>query len=960
MSHFPIFTDINNRQILVVGAGNIASRRVSVLKKFGASITVVAPDISEELLNLAKSEKISIIQNVYENIRKSLWSENSFYMALTATGNTTTDMMVKSDAILNSALFNMASDKEQSDFYFPAIAQNNALIAGLISGGSDPSLTHTTAKEVRRVLNEALNMQEETDNHGTELIRVGSRDSALAVIQSNLAIAAMKNVYPQISFELVTMKTTGDKILDRPLDSVGGRGLFVKELDQALYDGRCDLTVHSLKDMPLCPPKELPVLALLERGDCRDVLVLRKGLSELPPNPVIGTSSRRRILQGQMLFPDAEFKGVRGNLNTRLKKLDSGEYDALILAAAGLIRLGFADRISRYFSPEEMIPAAGQGILAIQGRRDVNLPFIKKIHSEKSAILTRAEQSFVSALGGGCSSPTAALATLHVDKVRLRGLYYDEETSEVRTGSIEGDPMDAEKLGKLLADELSLKNRNTKVYLVGAGPGDAGLFTLRGKELLENADTVIYDALAGDAILGWIPEKARKIYVGKRSGRHSVLQNEILKILLEEAKKGGHIVRLKGGDPFVFGRGGEEAEYLRENNIPFEVVPGISSSMAVPSYFGIPVTHRGLSGSFHVITGHRMEGMPDLDFKSLAKAGGTLIFLMAVSNASKICDELLNAGMNPDTPAAFLMDGTLASQRMVMATLKTLPDESKRQNIKPPAIMVIGDVCSLSDSCAWQKYRKLAGKRIVITRPKERSQNLASCLRDAGAEVLELPTIKLVPLWENVFDKIDNLESYDWLILTSPTGAEYFFEFMKMQKKDFRSLSNLHFAVIGDGTAAICVEHGIYPDLIPENFYTSDLGNGMAKRVGKGERVLILRARHGSYELTKALDLAKISYDDVALYDTITPDKTPLSRRIQSLIKDGGIDAVTFTSSSTVRGFLEILEASAEEIAGFTAVCIGKKTEKAAREAGMKTVMADSVSEDGLLQTLLYILKQQC
>lgn len=187
-------------------------------------------------------------------------------------------------------------------------------------------------------------------------IRVGSRDSALAVVQSKMAIAAMQNVCPETGFELITMKTTGDKVLDRPLDAVGGRGLFVKELDQALYEGRCELTVHSLKDMPLCPPEELPVLALLEREDCRDVLVLREGLSELPAHPVIGTSSRRRVLQGQRLFPDAEFKGIRGNLNTRLRKLDSGEYDALILAAAGLIRLGFADRISRYFSVEEMIP----------------------------------------------------------------------------------------------------------------------------------------------------------------------------------------------------------------------------------------------------------------------------------------------------------------------------------------------------------------------------------------------------------------------------------------------------------------------------------------------------------------------------------------------------------------------------------------------------------------------------
>lgn len=802
-------------------------------------------------------------------------------------------------------------------------------------------------------------------------IRVGSRDSALAVVQSKMAIAAMQNVCPETGFELITMKTTGDKVLDRPLDAVGGRGLFVKELDQALYEGRCELTVHSLKDMPLCPPEELPVLALLEREDCRDVLVLREGLSELPAHPVIGTSSRRRVLQGQRLFPDAEFKGIRGNLNTRLRKLDSGEYDALILAAAGLIRLGFADRISRYFSVEEMIPSAGQGILAIQGRRDREIPFVKMVHSEESAVLTRAEQGFVATLGGGCSSPTAASAVLENGKIKLRGLYYKEETGEVRIGSIEGDAEKAAELGRKLAEQLSGKPALSplgKVYLIGSGPGDAGLFTLRGRELLEQADAVVYDALAGDAVLGWIPEHTRKIDVGKRSGRHSKKQEEILEILLEEAKKGGTIVRLKGGDPFVFGRGGEEAEFLKKHQIPFEVVPGISSSLAVPAYFGIPVTHRGLAGSFHVITGHRMEGMPALDFEALARVGGTLIFLMSVANAPRICEGLLNAGMKPETPAAFLMNGTLASQRMIRATLQTLPEEGVRQGVKAPAILVIGEVCALADTCAWREEKPLAGKRIVITRPKERSKKLAEHLRDAGAEVLEFPTIELKPVWkksekadagtadkEKLYELVRNLESYHWLVLTSPAGAQYFFELLNQMQKDFRSLSYLRFAVIGEETASVCREHGIYPDYIPERFYAADLGKGLAKQVKQNERVCILRARHGSPELTQAFEAAGISYMDVTLYDTITPEKSPLAERIRELLKEGAIDAATFTSGSTVQGFLDILQPDKETLNGFTAVCIGEKTEKTASAAGMKAVLAESVSEEGIEQALYHM-----
>ena len=486
--------------------------------------------------------------------------------------------------------------------------------------------------------------------------------------------------------------------------------------------------------------------------------------------------------------------------------------------------------------------------------------------------------------------------------------------------------------------------------------------------LLEQADAVVYDALAGDAVLGWIPEHTRKIDVGKRSGRHSKKQEEILEILLEEAKKGGTIVRLKGGDPFVFGRGGEEAEFLKKHQIPFEVVPGISSSLAVPAYFGIPVTHRGLAGSFHVITGHRMEGMPALDFEALARVGGTLIFLMSVANAPRICEGLLNAGMKPETPAAFLMNGTLASQRMIRATLQTLPEEGVRQGVKAPAILVIGEVCALADTCAWREEKPLAGKRIVITRPKERSQKLAEHLRDAGAEVLEFPTIELKPVWkksekadagtadkEKLYELVRNLESYHWLVLTSPAGAQYLFELLNQMQKDFRSLSHLRFAVIGEGTASVCREHGIYPDYIPERFYAADLGKGLAKQVKQNERVCILRARHGSPELTQAFEAAGISYMDVTLYDTITPEESPLAERIRELLKEGAIDAVTFTSGSTVQGFLDILQPDKETLNGFTAVCIGEKTEKTASAAGMKAVLAESVSEEGIEQALYHM-----
>lgn len=292
------------------------------------------------------------------------------------------------------------------------------------------------------------------------MIRVGSRESLLAVRQSELIMEQICQANPGVRTELVTMKTTGDKILDQALNQIGGKGLFVKELDRALLDGRIDISVHSLKDMPMEIPEKLPVLAWSCREDKRDVLILRKGLSRLPEKPVIGTGSSRRIIQAAKLYPEAEFKGIRGNIHTRLRKLDAGEYDALILAAAGIRRMGLEDRISRFFSVEEMIPAAGQGTLAVQGRGEAMRPFLEKINSRESEIMAEAERSFVRTLDGGCSSPVAACASVEKDTLVLRGLYYNEAEKRAVTGTMRGEIEKAGELGYLLAVKLKTQGKN--------------------------------------------------------------------------------------------------------------------------------------------------------------------------------------------------------------------------------------------------------------------------------------------------------------------------------------------------------------------------------------------------------------------------------------------------------------------------------------------------------------------
>lgn len=288
-------------------------------------------------------------------------------------------------------------------------------------------------------------------------IKIGSRESRLAVRQSEIIIDEIKKADPGVEIALVTMKTTGDMILDQSLELIGGKGLFVKELDHALLEKRCDLTVHSLKDMPMELSWNLPLLAYSKREDPRDVLVLRKGLEKLPVRPVIGTGSRRRTLQAGFLYPAAQFKGIRGNVQTRLAKLDNGEYDALIMAAAGLIRGELTERISRYFSPEEIIPAAGQGIMAIQGRAGEEFSFLPKVNSAESAMMALAERSFVRTLDGGCSSPIAAYARVGEEVITLLGLHYHEETGAYTTGSRTGSIHAPELLGKELALELKQK-----------------------------------------------------------------------------------------------------------------------------------------------------------------------------------------------------------------------------------------------------------------------------------------------------------------------------------------------------------------------------------------------------------------------------------------------------------------------------------------------------------------------
>lgn len=517
-----------------------------------------------------------------------------------------------------------------------------------------------------------------------------------------------------------------------------------------------------------------------------------------------------------------------------------------------------------------------------------------------------------------------------------------------------------------------------KVWLIGAGPGDAGLLTVKGREVLEQAEVVVYDALISLEILCLIPSTAEVINVGKRASNHLVSQQEINQILLKKALEGRRVVRLKGGDPFVFGRGGEELELLAENGIPFEIVPGISSPIAVAAYAGIPVTHRDMVSSLHIVTGHpRKGGESRIDYKALVKTRGTLLFLMGVSVMEEICSNLIEAGMDPQMPAAVLERGTDAKQRRIISTVGNLTADSRNAKIHTPAIIMIGEVCGLADKFHWAEDRKLGTKQILVTRPANRASKMAEKLREQGAHVILLPAVETKPK-EDTSEFVRNIEELikcrkeTWIGFTSPSGVDIFFELLAACRIDLRKLlradSSLKFAVIGSATEKALAHYGIYADLVPKQFYGKDMGDELVRQIKKENNgkldeahraeeaaVYLFRAQKGGNELTKALKEAEIAYKDVGIYDTVFVTDSPWRNRIIQALEDGRIDCVTFTSVSTVESFVEQMGDINYSLV--PALCIGKKTAEAAEQYGMCAVMAEQPTMDSMIEKILKMHK---
>jgi uroporphyrinogen III methyltransferase / synthase len=492
------------------------------------------------------------------------------------------------------------------------------------------------------------------------------------------------------------------------------------------------------------------------------------------------------------------------------------------------------------------------------------------------------------------------------------------------------------------------------VYLVGAGPGDPGLLTVRGREILERADVVVYDRLIGADLLALCRPDAEKIYVGKEANRHALPQDEINALLVERAQAGQSVCRLKGGDPFVFGRGGEEALFCREHGVPFEIVPGVTSAVAAPAYAGIPVTQREVASSFAVVTGHTKDD--DAPPAELPVAD-TLVFLMGVRALPKIVAQLRARGEPSSTPVALVRWGTTTMQQVVTGTLATIEDEVARAALKPPALIVVGDVVNLREQLRWFDNRPLWDRMVIVTRAREQASGLVEGLQSLGARVIQCPTIRVEDLDEytQLDAAISTLSAFDWVVFTSTNGVERFWDRLREHDRDARAFGGACITAIGPATAEALRQRGLIADFVPESSISENVAAGLLERGAAGKRVLIARAAQGREVLHEKLSAGGVQVMLAPCYRTVSDHANAEAARAALLA--GTVDWVTFTSSSTVKNFVEAIgtETIQQSRNMFRIACIGPVTARTAQECGLKP---DVTAQNASVEALMEVMRQ--
>jgi len=497
-----------------------------------------------------------------------------------------------------------------------------------------------------------------------------------------------------------------------------------------------------------------------------------------------------------------------------------------------------------------------------------------------------------------------------------------------------------------------------KVYLVGAGPGDPGLLTIKGRECIAKADVLVYDYLASPTLLKYATAHAEKIYVGKKGGDHTLSQDGINDLIAQKALDGHIVTRLKGGDPFIFGRGGEEAEVLISKGIPFEVVPGVTSAIAAPAYAGIPLTHRKFTSNVAFVTGHEdpTKEQSSLDWEALARGIGTLVFLMGVKNLPHIVERLLAGGKPANTPVALVRWGTTLRQATVTGNLGNIVEVVAQAGLKAPAVIVVGDVVSLRQTMQWFEDKPLMGQRIVVTRAREQASSLVDRLTELGAQCLEYPTIEVVgpDNWQPLDMAIENLKTYDWLVFTSVNGVKYFFERLFYKGLDVRVLGHLKTAVIGPVTKARLADFGIIADILPESYRAESVVAAFAGQNLKAKKILLPRAREARAVLPVELEKMGAAVDEITAYVTRPVDSG--ANDLTADLQASRVDLITFTSSSTVTNFKALLPAEGwrDLLAGTRIASIGPITTETAEKLGFDVdITAETYTIPGLCAAIV-------
>ncbi|MDR3358416.1 MAG: uroporphyrinogen-III C-methyltransferase [Desulfovibrio sp.] len=478
-----------------------------------------------------------------------------------------------------------------------------------------------------------------------------------------------------------------------------------------------------------------------------------------------------------------------------------------------------------------------------------------------------------------------------------------------------------------------------KVFLLGAGPGDPGLLTVKARDVLAGADVIVYDALAFEGLLALAPPGAERIYVGKVAGNHALPQERINALLVAKAREGKIVARLKGGDPYIFGRGGEEGEALHDAGVPFEEVPGVSSAIAAPAYAGIPLTHRDFSSSVTIVTGHENPGKEKSahNWQALAQSASTLVFVMGMANLPRIAENLISAGLDPQTPAALVYRGTTPRQRSLVSTIAQLPEAARGKDFSNPSVVVVGRVAGLAEKLNWFEQKPLFGKSVVVTRAREQAGGIAAALSGLGAEVLEFPTIAIRPPAD--FSALDSavarLAEYDWTVFTSANGVRSFFDRLALAGKDCRALAGCKVAAIGPATAEVLGSRGIRADFVPECYVAEGVAEGLLRAAPlKGRRILLPRAAGARDVLPRELGKAGAQVDVVTAYETVPANAR--KDEILSRLAEGGLDCVSFGSSSTVENFLAQVPADVVRQSGSRLAAIGPVTAGTLRDNALE------------------------